>query len=78
MTACKTPTSPAPPEPIDVHMTEEAFRQLMARIEALGYHVDTAACYASLIGDTPTFDDDGRVVVWDLEGTELARLRLDI
>ena len=59
-------------------MTEEAFKQLMHRIEALGFHVDTAASYASLIGDTPTFDDDGRVVVWDLEGRELARLRIDI
>jgi hypothetical protein len=59
-------------------MSDEAFRQLMVRVEALGYHVDTAAYYASLIGDTPTFDDKGRVVVWDLEGTELARLRLDI
>ena len=59
-------------------MTEETFRQLTNRVEALGYRGDTAAYYASLIGDTPTFDDAGRVVVWDLDGTELARLKLDI
>jgi hypothetical protein len=58
-------------------MTEETLRQLMHRLQALGYRADTAVYYASLIGDTPTFDDANRVVVWDLEGTELARLKLD-
>jgi hypothetical protein len=61
---------------MDVMMDTEEFRALAAEIQSLGYDEETAANYASLIGDTPIFDDDGRVVVQSEDGAELARLKL--
>lgn len=57
-------------------MDFEAFKQLAARIRALGYDADTAADYAGRIGDTPELDEAGLTVVRDDQGAVVARLRL--
>ena len=43
---------------------------------ALGYDEQTSAHFAALIGDTPCFDEQGRLVVMNESGAILARLRL--
>lgn len=50
---------------------------LASEIERLGYDRKTAGHYAALIGDTPAIDEQGRVVVEEDDGTELARLPLE-
>ena len=51
-----------------------AFDELVAEIQSQGYDESAAARFASLIGDTPVIDQDGRIIVMD-EGREVARLR---
>lgn len=58
-------------------MLLDGFLALVDRIKALGYDEETAAEYASLIGDTPMVDGD-QVVVIDENGQELARLPASI
>lgn len=56
-------------------MSFEAFEKMIERIKAQGYDDETAARYARLIGDTPCVDDEGKIVVIDLDTMEiLARL----
>lgn len=55
-------------------LTERDFNHLVNRIAALGYAEATAAEFAALIGDTPCADDQGRIVVQDGQGRELALL----
>ncbi|HLX71932.1 MAG TPA: hypothetical protein VKV04_20140 [Verrucomicrobiae bacterium] len=62
--------------PLKAMMTDEGLAQLTHDIMALGYDCATAGHYAALIGDTPCFDGDGRIVIQDDQGHELARLRL--
>ena len=57
-------------------MTRESLDELAAEIRGLGYDRRTAGHYAALIGDTPMGDDQGRIVVIDEQGKELARLPL--
>ena len=57
-------------------LTERSFNQLVNRIAALGYTEAKAAEFAALIGDPPCEDDQGRIVVCDEWGRELARLAL--
>jgi hypothetical protein len=57
-------------------MTQEQFRELIKEIKALGYDEETAGGFAVFIGDTPCLDEQGRVVVIDDDGRELARLNL--
>ena len=59
-------------------LTEEQFCALMERIERLGYDEETAARFAALIGATPHRDEQGRIVVLDRDGRELARLALTV
>lgn len=54
----------------------KSFIKFCDEIEALGYDPATAAHYAALIGDTPCLDEQGRVIVEEDDGTELARLNL--
>jgi hypothetical protein len=54
----------------------ESFCELVEQIKALGYDEETAANFAAIIGDTPCVDDQGRTVVIDEDGRELARLDL--
>lgn len=58
------------------HSTE-TFYALIDSIVALGFDEATAAHYAALIGDTPILDEEGKVVVLDRAGKELARLALN-
>jgi hypothetical protein len=57
-------------------MTIESLAELAAEIKALGYDDRTAGRYAALIGDTPGIDEQGRIVVIDQNGREVARLKL--
>jgi hypothetical protein len=56
-------------------LNEEAFGDLIDEIQSQGYSAETAGHYASLIGDTPIVDEQGRFVVIDNDGKELARLK---
>jgi hypothetical protein len=56
--------------------SQESFSELVAEIKSLGYDDATAGRWAAFIGDTPIGDDQGRIVVRDEQGKELARLRL--
>jgi ribulose-5-phosphate 4-epimerase/fuculose-1-phosphate aldolase len=51
------------------------FRELIEEIQSQGYSTETAGHYAALIGDTPLVDEQGRFVVIDNDGKELARLQ---
>ena len=53
-----------------------AFCELVSEIVALGFDEETAARYASLIGDLPTSDGAGNIIVRDEQGRELAQLPL--
>jgi hypothetical protein len=56
----------------------DAFLELISEIEAQGYDAETAAHFASLIGDIPVSDEHGKILVMD-GSRELARLNsLDI
>jgi hypothetical protein len=57
-------------------ITDEGFDALVDEIMALGYGEETAADYAARIGDTPELAEDGRIVVRDDAGNEVARLKL--
>lgn len=59
---------------IDDQESFEAFAQAIADANKLDR--DTAADYASRIGDTPELDDNGRVIVRDDNGAEIARITL--
>lgn len=52
----------------------EAFCELVREIQGQGVASDLAGEYASLIGDTPLYDEQGRIVVMDGD-RELARLK---
>lgn len=56
---------------------DEPFEAFVAEIVLLGYDRDTATYYAARIGDRPIIDRDGKIIVFDLDGRELARLALD-
>ena len=47
---------------------DEVGAERYARLLALGYDDATAARYARLIGDSPVFDETGRVVIRDARG----------
>lgn len=55
-------------------LDEESFVALIKEIQAQGYDRNTAGRYAVLIGDTPTIDEEGKVVVMD-GNKEVARIR---
>ena len=57
-------------------MGDEAFEALIQEIERLGYDRETAERYAEIIGDIPVRGQDGKIVVIDDDGRELARLAL--
>jgi len=59
-------------------MDRNAFDRIVTAIQQLGYDESTAVRYAVLIGDTPSLDDDGKVVVTDEHGDVLARLDLGL
>jgi hypothetical protein len=63
------------PEPLAEH-SAESFNAFIDEIMALGYDEETAGNYAAIIGDIPVMDEQGRVVVLDDTGKELARLEL--
>lgn len=50
-------------------MEEEAFEALAREIQSQGYELLTAIGYASLIGDHPTYDAEGMIVV--MKGAEV-------
>lgn len=50
----------------------EEIAQRLARQNNLP--IETARKYANLIGDTPELADDGRIIVIDRDGNELARV----
>jgi hypothetical protein len=52
----------------------EAFAQAIADANKLDR--DIAADYASRIGDTPELDENGRAIVRDDNGAEIARITL--
>jgi hypothetical protein len=52
----------------------EAFAFAIARENQLS--IETARDYASWIGDTPELDDNGRAIVRDDNGAEIARITL--
>jgi len=54
-----------------------SFDALIDAIVALGFDEETAGRYASLIGDTPVLDSEGKIVVLDHNGKELFRIPLD-
>ncbi len=56
--------------------TADGFDEFVKEIQALGYSAQEAERFAVLIGDTPEFDSEQRVVVRDEDRNELARLRL--
>jgi hypothetical protein len=56
-------------------MEFEDFKRLADEIQSQGYDRATAVDLASWIGDTPILDQRGRIVVRDVHGKELARLR---
>lgn len=55
----------------------ESFHTLIDAIAALGFNRKTAGYYAAQIGDTPVFDDAGRIVIQDDHGNVVDRLALD-
>lgn len=57
-------------------MSKEDLSELTREIRALGYDEQTASEYAVAIGDTPIRCADGRILVRDARGREVARLRL--
>lgn len=59
---------------IDDQESFEAFAQAIA--DANNLDRDTAADYASRIGDTPEIDNNGRAIVRDDNGAEIARITL--
>lgn len=52
----------------------EAFARAIADVNKLEY--DLAADYAARIGDTPELDEQGRAIVRDDNGAEIARITL--
>jgi hypothetical protein len=58
-------------------LTPESFDAVAHEIAATNnLPIETALGYAAYIGDTPELADDGRVVVRDESGAELARIIL--
>src|SRR4051812_40794747 len=51
------------------------FAKLVEEIKGQGIDHATACHYAAQIGDTPCFDEQGRLIVQDDDGKELARLK---
>jgi hypothetical protein len=54
---------------------QQQFTQLIQEIMQQGIDRKTAGQYAVLIGDTPTVDDAGNVLVYDEAGVLLATLK---
>lgn len=59
-------------------ITFAQFRAMVDRIMALGISEDLAGEYASLIGDVHFLDENGNVMVFDLDGRHLATLPASI
>ncbi len=58
-------------------MTTDGFDSLAERIAQVNdLPLELARQYLSFIGDTPELADDGKVIVSDEDGTELARITL--
>jgi len=57
--------------------SNESFAALIDAIKALGFDEKMACRYAGFIGDTPIIAEDGKILVEDDEGRDLARLQLD-
>ena len=57
--------------------SSESFNELIDAIMGQGFDEETAAHFASLIGDLPQIDEQGNVVVME-DGQVLARLKLDL
>jgi len=58
-------------------LNKSHFIVLVNVIKRSGYDEDTAVKYATLIGDTPVIDEEGKTVVTDSTGNELARFQID-
>ena len=56
-------------------MNQESFNKLVDAIMSKGFDETTAAHFAALIGDTPTVDKDGHILVIK-DGKIMARLNL--
>jgi hypothetical protein len=56
-------------------MSQESLAELARQIMAQGFDERTAGLYAALIGDTPLSDGQGNLVIRDIHGRELARIK---
>jgi len=56
-------------------MTRASLAELARQIMEQGHDRQTACHYAALIGDTPLTDEQGKIIVRDRHGRELARLQ---
>jgi hypothetical protein len=56
-------------------MNQESFNKLVDEIMTKGFNEETAAHFASLIGDTPTADAEGDTLVIE-NGKVLAKMKL--
>lgn len=54
---------------------EQMLTEMATEIMSQGYDEETASYYAVRIGDTPGYDEDGRLVVLNERGEIIARLR---
>lgn len=54
---------------------ERAFEELVHELQEQGLTAETAAEYATLVGDTPVQGKDGKLVVVADDGKEVARLK---
>ena len=59
-----------------IDMNQDNFNKLVDEIMSKGYDETTAAHFAKLIGDTPTVDNEGNVVITE-NNTVMAKIKLD-
>ncbi len=58
-------------------LRKEHFIVLVNAIKRSGFNEETAQKYAKLIDDAPVIDEEGKTVVTDETGKELARFKID-